>query len=198
MDRMDKLVITAGILVLVISAAGIVYHEQTYEVSEEIKETSYRITWNEYSDEIMENGEVNRNEEWKNAYPIKLDGNAVISNIEITVEWSDDRDFQGLLLPWNWSDTIDMNVEISEMQFSQSASGFKVITMSATDETPRDIIVDDVSDEELGDILRNEAKNHANCKISLSISPKPRFLDNGNEFTLHIAYHYYMPDIQAM
>ncbi len=139
MDRQDKMVIMAGIVILIISLAGIVYHEKTYVASEEVKKVSYRVTWREYSDEIVDNGYVGK-DGWQNNYEIVLGNNAYIYQVEIKVEWSDDLNFHGIILPWNWSDKIDLSASIDELQFSQSASGYEKIELDVTKEKPKDFI----------------------------------------------------------
>ncbi len=197
MDRQDKMVIMAGIVILIISLAGIVYHEKTYVASEEVKKVSYRVSWREYSDEIVDNGYVGK-DGWQNNYEIVLGNNAYIYQVEIKIEWSDDLNFHGIILPWNWSDKIDVSASIDELQFSQSASGYEKIELDVTKEKPKDFIAETQSKEEINEMLKDMAVNHINCSIDLSITTKPIFFDRGNDFTVYIIYHYCIPEIQSM
>ena len=182
MDKHDRMVVLAGIFILIIAVAGIVYHERTYVASEELKEVSYRITWNEDSGYITEKENVDK-DGWQNEYYINLDENASIYSIEVNLEWTDDWDFHGFILPWNWSDKIDMSVDINELQFSQSVSGYNSpIKMNEVKNKPKDKIVEEANKEEIDKIIKNDEKNEVNCKVSLSIEPKPMILDRENEF----------------
>lgn len=197
MDRQDKVVVMAGVVILIISIAGIVYHEKTYVASEEIEKTSYRVTWNEYSDEIVEEGRVDK-EGWQGEYPIEIDGNAVITSIEVRLEWTDNLNFHGIIFPWNWTDKIDVNVDIPEMGFSQSASGYEKIELKTTKDKPEDFIIEVKNETEVKEKVKEKVMNKAKCTVSLSITPKPMFLDRGNDFTMYIEYHYYLPRIEKI
>jgi len=196
MDRQDKIVILAGIVILIISIVGIVYHEETYVASEEVKKVSYTVSWKEYSDEIIDNDYVGK-AGWENEYEINLQENAYIYQVEIKVDWTDNLNFHGIILPWNWSDKIEAYASIEEMQFSQSASGYDGIEIDVAKEKPKDFQADVKSMEELEEILKDMALNKITCNISLSITPKPIFFDRGNDFTLHIIYHYCIPEIKT-
>ena len=196
MDRQDKIVILAGIVILIISIVGIVYHEETYVASEEVKKVSYTVSWKEYSDEIIDNDYVGK-AGWENEYEINLQENAYIYQVEIKVDWTDNLNFHGIILPWNWSDKIEAYASIEEMQFSQSASGYDGIEIDVAKEKPKDFQADVKSMEELEGILKDMALNKITCNISLSITPKPIFFDRGNDFTLHIIYHYCIPEIKT-
>jgi len=195
MDRQDRLVIMAGVVILIISVLGIVYHEKNYATSEEIKETSYMVSWKEYSNEITDSGYVGK-DGWQNSYEIDLQDNAFIYEVETKIEWSDNLNFHGIILPWNWSDKIDMSASIHEMGFSQSASGYGMIELSAEKEKPQDFITKVSSKEEAVNMVKDMALSHINCSITLAITPKPMFFDRGNDFTLHITYHYLVPQIK--
>jgi len=195
MDKQDKTVIMAGVIILIISLIGIIYHEKTYVASEEIGKTSFRVTWDEYFDEIVERGEVGR-DGWQNSYPIEIGGNAVISSIEVRLTWEDNLDFHGFILPWNWTDKMELGVEIPEMQFSQSASGYEGIEIKASGNAPYDFMMEAKNETEVIKKVKEMVMNETTCKISISITPKPIFFDRGNEFTLHISYKYYMPSIE--
>ena len=196
MDKQDKIVILAGIVILIISIIGIVYHEETYVASEEVKKVSYTVSWKEHSDEIIDNDYVGK-AGWQNEYEINLQENAYIYQVEIKLEWTDNLNFHGLILPWNWSDKIEMDASIEEMQFSQSASGYEGIEIDVAKEKPKDFQANVKSMEELQEMLKDMALNKITCNISLSIIPKPIFFDRGNDFTLHIIYHYCIPEIKT-
>lgn len=200
MDRQDKMVVLLGIIIIAVAVVGIAYHEKTYVASEEVEKVSYKVSWEEHSDEIMEEGYVGKAEDWQNTYDITLDDdNACIYKVEIKITWSDDRDFHGLILPWNWSDVIDATVSIDEMQFSQSSSGYGIIEMVATSDRPSDFKVDTADEEKVSEIIKEKGViNSINCNIDLSILAKPLFLDRGNDFTLYITYHYCTPEIVTM
>lgn len=200
MDKQDKMVILLGIIIIAVAVVGIAYHEQTYVASEEVESVSYKVSWRDYSDEIMEEGYVDKTEGWQNTYDITIDDpNACIYKVEVKITWSDDRDFHGIILPWNWSDAIEATVSIDEMQFSQSASGYGAIEMVAQRDRPNDFKVDTADEEEISKIIQDTGViNSINCNMDLSILAKPMFLDRGNDFTLYITYHYCIPEIVAM
>ena len=203
MDKQDKIVIFAGIVILIISIAGILYHEKTYvATSEEIKKTEYVVSWIEYSDEIVDNGFVGR-DGWGASYSLDIDYPSegkeygVITAVDIILEWSDNLDFHGLILPWNWSDLVEMNVKIDELGFSQSAKGYGKIELHVEKGQPQDFTKEAENETQLYEYLAQNALNEVNCKINLSITPKPRFFDRGNDFIMRIVYHYYVPEIKV-
>jgi len=197
MDRNDRIVIMAGIIILIIALIGILYHEKTYEsITPAEEKNSYRIEWTEYSDEIVSSGYVGR-DGWNGNYTIDEGKNAVISNVEFKLEWSDNLNFHGFILPWNWSDKIEMSVSIPEFSFSDTKSGYEGITIEGKGYTPSAKMVKAKNESQALEML--DVKSGAiNCKVSLSIMPKPRIFDKGNDFTLHIIYHYYEPEIKKV
>ncbi|HEC88282.1 MAG TPA: hypothetical protein ENI52_03085 [Thermoplasmata archaeon] len=198
MDRQDKMVIFAGVIILIIAIAGIIYHEKTYVSSEEIEKNSYRVTWEEYSDEIVENDFVG-GDGWENDYIIEMTKeNAWIHSIEVKIQWTDNLDFHGFIFPWNWTDKIDASVDISEMSFSQSSSGYSSIEIIASEELPKDFDVEAKNMEEVNEIIKDMVMSKVTCKINLSITSKPLLIDRGNDFTLSIVYHYSIPNIQPL
>jgi len=196
MDRQDKLVIMAGVVILIISVIGIVYHEKNYVASEKIKEEkSYIVTWRDYSDELTDSGYVGR-DGWQGNYEIKLQDTAHIYEVEIKVDWSDNLDFHGFILPWNWSDRMELSASIDEMGFSDTASGYNGIDIHAEKNKLNDFTSKAGSREDVLKQVEGMVTNDINCSLSLSISPKPMFLDRGNDFTVHIIYHYLKPEIK--
>lgn len=196
MDRNDRIVITAGIIILIIALIGIVYHEKTYVSTPKIEKNSYRIEWEEYSDEISYDGYVDKNG-WKNNYTIDAGENSAICCVEAKVDWKDNLDFHGIIFPWNWTDKMEMDFSIDEFSFSQSENGYGMLSIKATIERPKDLIVKAENKSEAMKMIGNiNSKIH--CTISLNIQPKPRFFDRGNDFTLYITYHYYKPIIKKI
>lgn len=191
------IVAVVGVVILIIALAGILYHEKTYAYPEETEKHTYRIEWNEYSNEITDKGYVDKNG-WKNNYTIDTGEKiASIANIEFKLSWSDDFDFHGFIFPWNFTDKIDMSVSIGELSFSQSGSGYGTISIKATGETPQDMTIEAKNESEVWENIGN-VNNKLNCDVTLNIQPRPRFFDKGNDFTLTIIYHYYKPTISML
>lgn len=198
MDKQDKMVIFAGVMILIIAVAGILYHEKAYVASEKVEKNSYRVTWTEYSDEIVESDFVG-GEGWENDYVIETTKeNAWIHSVEVKISWADNLDFHGLIFPWNWTDKIDATVNINEMSFSRSSSGYGSIEITASEEPPKDFVVEAENMEEVNEIVKDMAKNNLTCEINLSITPKPLLIDRGNDFTISIIYHYSIPTIKSI
>ncbi len=197
MDRNDRIVIMAGIIILIIALIGILYHEKTYEsIAPSEEKNAYRIEWTEYSDEIVSQGYVGR-DGWSGNYTIDEGEDAVISDIEFKIEWKDDLNFHGFILPWNWSDEIEASISVPEFSFSNSKSGYEEISMEAKGDTPEPKLVKAKNESEAFKSISIKS-GAVNCKVSLSITPKPRFFDKGNDFTIHISYHYYKPEIKQV
>jgi len=119
MDRNDKLVALAGIVVLIIALIGVAYHEQTYSPEEKAVESgmhSYRIEWVEKSEHIVDNGYVGR-DGWSGNYTIDVGDNNIIGCAEISIEWTDNLNFHGFIFPWNWSDLIEAKASIDDLDF---------------------------------------------------------------------------------
>ena len=197
MDRQDRIVIMVGLVILIIAIAGIIYHEKTYVVSEEIKKNNYIVSYMDKSDEIIDEGFVGK-DGWSGRYTIETEENAVIYGVDVIVEWSDNLDFHGIIFGWNWSDLIEACVEIPEMGFSQSASGYQKIEIKVEENKPQDKKVEAKSREEVEELLKGEELNKVNCSIDLSITTKPLFFDKGNDFRVKIIYHYCVPTIKAV
>lgn len=199
MDRQDKLIIVLGVIILVIAVIGIVYHEKTYTEKESSAEKlSYKVTWRQFSDEITDGATVTKSEKWENVYDILLNNeNACIYKVDVTINWADNRDFHGIILPWNWTDEITADVSIPEMSFSQSQSGYSTIAMNVLKDQPKDFTVETKNETQVKQMIKDMgyANNEINCGISLSILAKPIIIDNGNDFTVDIMYHYSIPEI---
>lgn len=195
MEKQDKMVIFAGILILIIAIAGIIYHEKTYVVGEEIKEIEYKVTWIDKSNEFSIKDYVGK-EGWQEEYDISLDKNANIYLVEIKLEWKDNFDFHGIIFPWNFTDKMSINVKIDELDFSKSLDGYGKIEMRAEGKKINDMLIKAKNETEVIKMLNNMTKNKATCKINLSIFPKPRFFDKGNDFSLYVVYRYSIPVIE--
>jgi len=196
MDKQDKIVVFAGIIILIISTIGIIHHEKTYVTTEEVKKTSYTVSWIEKSNELTDSGFVTKNEEWGKEYTLEAK-NGVIYEIEIILEWDDNLDFHGLIFPWNWTDLIEANVNIEEFDFSQSQQGYNRIEIKANMEKPNDFKMEAKNESEVWNVIKEKERSQVNCKVNLTIYPKPRFFDRGNDIKLHIIYHYCIPEIKA-
>ncbi|MCD6513085.1 MAG: hypothetical protein J7K61_05745 [Thermoplasmata archaeon] len=195
MDRNDKLVALAGIVVLIIALIGVAYHEQTYSPEEKAVESgmhSYRIEWVEKSEHIVDNGYVGR-DGWSGNYTIDVGDNNIIGCAEISIEWTDNLNFHGFIFPWNWSDLIEAKASIDEFGFSKTASGYSKITMEAEHGVPDDKIVKAKNESEA--LKSVKGVNRIVCNLDLTIKPKPIIFDRGNDFTVTINYHYYEPKI---
>jgi len=191
------MVMIAGVVILIIAVAGIVYHEKTYEkITPEEKKTSYRIEWDEGSDEIALTDYVGR-DGWSKNYTIDEGEDAFISYVEFVLEWQDNLDFHGFILPWNWSDKIEMSVSIPQMSFSSTNDGYKKIRIVAERNVPESKIVKAINKTEAMNMI-DEKTGKINCQVDLSIFPKPRFFDKGNDFELSIIYHYYKPSVEEI
>lgn len=198
MDRQDKMIIALGIVILVIASIGIIYHEQTYVEKESANKISYKVIWKEFSDEITDGGMVSKNEMWENVYDILLNNdNACIYKVDLKINWVDDRNLQGILLGWNWTDEITADVNIPEMSFSQSQSGYSTISMDVLMDRPKDFTLETKNETQVKQTIKDRGydNNEITCSLSLSISTKPIIIDSGNDFTVDILYHYCVPEI---
>jgi hypothetical protein len=200
MDKQDRLVVLVGAIILVIAVIGIVYHEETYvESKEDEEQTSFKVSWKTFSEDLSDTLSVAEGETAVQTYNLAVNNpTACIYRVELELTWEDDWNFRGLILPWNWSDEVSASVSIDELgQFSQSASGYAALEMSASVEQPEDFKVETQDTETLSALIkeRGYARSEVNVDVNLDIDAKPIILDSGNEITVHLTYHYCTPEI---
>lgn len=150
--------------------------------------------WNVYRYDIHARGVVGKYG-WQRGYTIEIEETAIISSICVELRWIDRLDFHGLIFSWNWTDKMHMNVDIPELNFSQSSSGYKEVDIVALREIPNGFVIEAKNEKEVVEKLKEMEMNKIHCNIDLSITPKPRFFDKGNQFTLLIDCCYYIPEI---
>ncbi len=196
MDKRDKMVIFVGILILIIALIGVMYEEKQYtEASEEEEKITYSIEWKDETTSFLEDGTVTKGEATTLTFPINQEG---LMEVEFRLEWIDNL-ARGILIPWNWSDVIEMkidapgSVELSSNPVSGHAS--PLIITAKVGEKPDEMRINATNETELWNILSSYITTNGmgDWSAEISILPKPFIFDRGNDFTLYVDYTYYYP-----
>ncbi|MEA2053875.1 MAG: hypothetical protein U9O96_01980 [Candidatus Thermoplasmatota archaeon] len=201
MDRKDRIVVLVGIVILIIAIIGVLYHEKEYtEAERTVEKYAYNVDWNEKTVDLREEGYVAKGKTTNYTYSIDRSG---LTQIEFKLEWSDNL-ARGFIIPWNWSDTMDMRISApsSSIKFSgpSSASGSSspLVVKAVIGDVPHSMQIDAANETEVYEILNSEhisEEGKGSWTADIDITTKPFLLDRGNDFTLCVTYTYYEPVI---
>jgi hypothetical protein len=196
MDKRDKMVIFVGIFILIIALIGVMYEEKEYtEAREEEKKIKYAVTWEEDTGGFKEAGTAMRGEATTITVPITQEG---LMHVEFTLEWSDTLS-TGILIPWNWSDMLEIAVDApGTSEFSSNPVGgytSPLILTATLGEKPGEMRVNATNETELHSIISSYITTDGvgDWNADITIQPKPFIFDRGNDFTLTVTYTYYTP-----
>ncbi len=201
MDRKDRIVVLVGVVVLVVAVIGVMYHEKEYTAAEQtVEKYAYNVDWDEKTINLHDEGHVAKGEISNYTYSIDHDG---LTQVKFELEWSDDLS-RGFIIPWNWSDTIDMTISApdSAVKFvgsnPVSGSASPLVIEAMLGNTPSSMQINASNETAVREILESEyiSKDGKGSWISyVEITTKPFFFDRGNDFTLYVSYTYYEPII---
>jgi hypothetical protein len=118
------------------------------------------------------------------------------------LDWTDDR-ARGFIIPWNWSDMLEMSVSApGNVQFSGSStvSGTSSpLDVEAPISTmPSSIQVNASNISTVYDMIEEEYMHSTGNGVwtaTVGISTKPFLLDRGNDISILVRYSYFEPII---
>ena len=200
MDRRDRIVVFAGVLILVLALIGVIFTGDETSDAEEIAELQmFNINWQEKTVDIREEGAVMKGNTESLNFSIDKKG---LMHIAFTLEWSDDR-ARGFIIPWNWSDTLMMSVSApSGVQFSGMSSDegtASPLTVEASINTiPSSMQVNASNMASVQEMIEENYMDNTGTGIwntRINIATKPFLLDRGNDFTIVLRYSHFEPVI---
>ncbi|KAA0002305.1 MAG: hypothetical protein FE048_04095 [Thermoplasmata archaeon] len=201
MDKRDKMVVFIGFLILVIAIIGVMYEEKGYtEAGKKEEKITYAVDWEEETTSFQESGTVMKGEETTLTYSIDQEG---LIEVEFRLEWSDNL-ARGFLIPWNWSDIIDMKIDApGSVEFSSNpVSGYKspLVVKAKVGDIPSTMTINATNETEAWNIVSSYITKNGmgDWNAHISIKTKPFFFDRGNDFTLFITYKYYSPTLREI
>jgi len=201
MDKRDKMVVFVGFLILVVALIGVMYEEKGYtEAAKEEKKIMYAVEWEEGMNGFQEEGTVTKSEATTLTYEINQEG---LTEVEFRLEWNDNL-ATGIIIPWNWSDLIEMKVSgPGGVVFSSNpASGYKspLVIKAEIGEVPSSMTINATNETEVWNIINPyiTTKGMGTWNAEISIKPKPFFFDRGNDFTIYVTYKYYTPEVRKI
>ncbi|MGC9554287.1 MAG: hypothetical protein ACP5EK_03160 [Thermoplasmatota archaeon] len=203
MDRRDRIVVFAGIVILVIALAGVLLQgEESTEAEKTVEMRTFNVNWNEKTGSYREEGYVAKGGTETFNFSINKEG---LTGVTFTLEWSDDWS-RGFIIPWNWSDTLELSVSApSGVQFSGSSTvsgtGSPLEVEAAMGTTPNSMQVNASNMTAVQEMVKEKYMSSTGSGVwqaSVGISTKPFLLDRGNDFTIHVSYSYFEPAISEV
>jgi len=199
MDRKDRIVVLVGVVILVVALIGVMYHEKEYTGAEQtVEKYAYNVEWEEKTITLRDEGHVAKGEVSNYSYSIDHDG---LTCVKFELEWNDDL-AHGFIIPWNWSDTLDMKVSApGNVKFSGSSSATgsssPLVVEATIGSVPSSMQIDASNETEVYKIIDKyiTKDGKGSWGVNVGIQTKPFFFDRGNDFTIHISYTYYEPVI---
>jgi len=195
----DKIVISVGIIILLVSAVGIFTWKDTGERKAippiTPTEKTYKITWAEEDITLPTKSEfTSKNEPTTLTIPLDRD---LITSVEFRLTWKDDKAFLGMF----GKDALTLKVTSpsgEEKEDSQKAKeGNITLTFSGLNSKPSisEVKADTLSDaeNEIQKYITSEGKGDWKVEISVNVGELLKFRDKGNDWELQVTYHYYEP-----
>ena len=195
----DKIIISVGIIILLVSAVGIFTWKDTGERKAippiTPTEKTYKITWAEEDITLPTKSEfTSKNEPTTLTIPLDRD---LITSVEFRLTWEDDKAFLGMF----GKDTLTLKVTSpsgEEKEDSQKAKeGNITLTFSGLNSKPSisEVKADTLSDaeNEIQKYITSEGKGDWKVEISVNVGELLKFRDKGNDWELQVTYHYYEP-----
>lgn len=200
MDRRDRIVVFAGVLILVIALIGVVFQgKETSDAEETTEMRTFNINWQEKTVDIHEEGTVMKGGTETLNFSINKNG---LMHVAVTLEWSDDW-ARGFIIPWNWSDTLEMGVSApSGVQFSESSivegTSSPLAVEASLNTIPSSMQVNASNITAVRDMVEENYMDSTGTGVwsaRVGIATKPFLLDRGNDFNIVLRYSYFEPVI---
>ena len=203
MDKRDKIVVAAGVIIVIIALIGVIYHEEDVSSAETMeKQYAFNVNWDKKTVPLPGEGQVSTGDTSRENFSIFQRG---LSTVTVTLDWSDDW-ASGFIIPWNWSDMLSLQVSApSGVSFSgsSSASGYSgsLAVMAAIGDQPDSVQLNasnmNVAEEIVEDRYMSSTGT-GDWTATVGIDTKPFLLDRGNDYTITLEYTYYEYSIKKV
>ena len=206
LKKNDKIIVIAGVIVLIISGIGIaLYASPSGEVGVgEINpptKTFYYI-WNENSRETTLGGGnlfVSKKTPFEDTFNISVDEGCVLATVSLHLTWTDDVTYG--IIKKRGLDTMDAKVSYNGKELDASSKGEGDYWFNFTiNNKPEDRSIEAKNESEAEQSIKESVydKNSASFKVTVNIQTGERIWrllkymkDKGNSFDLSASYTYY-------
>jgi hypothetical protein len=207
LNKNDKIILIAGILILIIAAVGVAVYTSpdtdditAGDTKPEYKNYSYNWKANSGEKTIEESMYVDKNSEYSDSFTITTPSGSILTNVDVIVNWEDDNTYGLLRRKGEDVLTIEINQRGSAPKTESSeGGGYMNFTFKVNDLPTSDLVfAEDKQDakEIIEGMFPDE--NFASFDITASIDTGERLLrflqfirDQGNDFELKLKYTYY-------
>lgn len=203
MDKRDKIVVAAGVVIVIIALIGVVYQEGDVSSAETMeKQYAFNVNWDKKTVTLPGEGHVSTGGTSTENFSISHRG---LGTVTVTLDWSDDR-ATGFIIPWNWSDMLSLQVSApSGVSFSgsSSASGYSgpQTVMATIGDKPESVQLNASNMSAAEEIVEDRymsSTGTGDWTATVGIETKPFLLDRGNEYTVTLEYTYYEYSIKKV
>lgn len=203
MDKRDKIVVAAGVVIVIIALIGVVYQEEDVSSAETMeKQYAFNVNWDKKTVTLPGEGQVSTGGTSTENFSISHRG---LGTVTVTLDWSDDW-ATGFIIPWNWSDMLSLQVSApSGVSFSgsSSASGYSgpQTVMATIGDKPESVQLNASNmsaAEEMVEDRYMSSTGTGDWTATVGIDTKPFLLDRGNEYTVTLEYTYYEYSIKKV
>lgn len=203
MDRRDKIVVAAGVVIVAIALIGVVYQEQEVSSAEKPEpQYAFNVNWDKKTATLPGEGHVDKGATSQENFTISERG---LGTVTTTLDWTDDW-ATGFIIPWNWSDMLSLRVSApSGVSFADSseASGFSgPVTVTANiGDKPKSMQLNASNRSEAERIVKEDylsSTGTGDWTATVGIDTKPFLLDRGNDYTVTFEYTYYEYSIEKV
>ena len=203
MDKRDKIVVAAGVVIVIIALIGVVYQEEDVSSAETMeKQYAFNVNWDKKTVTLPGEGQVSTGGTSMENFSISRRG---LGTVTVTLDWSDDR-ATGFIIPWNWSDMLSLQVSApSGVSFSgsSSASGYSgpQTVMATIGDKPESVQLNASNMSAAEEIVEDRymsSTGTGDWTATVGIETKPFLLDRGNEYTVTLEYTYYEYSIKKV
>lgn len=201
----DRLIIIAGVIILVVAAIAIfVYYVPTEETMEELpgaESGSVYVTWIKETGQTVIDGKAEKT--YNEPFTVMAPPGSVLTNVDFRLTWEDDK-VTGLIIK-RFKDTLkaEISLEGGEALTDTSTGGCKNKSLSfAVYDMPSVDVIDANDTYEAEDILNNMTYGQDTATFDVKVTvktgeklrrPLKYFMDKGNGFNFEVVYEYYYP-----
>lgn len=203
MDKRDKIVVAAGVIIVIIALIGVAYQEEDVSSAETPeKEYAFNVNWDKKTVTLPDEGHVDTGGTSSENFSVSDRG---LGTVSITLDWTDDW-ATGFIIPWNWSDMLSLRVSApSGVSFSGSseASGYGgPLTVTAEIGTKPESVQLNASNMSEAETMVEDrymsSTGTGDWTATVGIDTKPFLLDRGNDYDITLEYTYYEYSIEKV
>ncbi len=203
MDRRDKIVVAAGVIIVIIALIGVVYQEQDVSSAEKPEpQYAFNVNWDKKTATLPGEGHVDKGATSQQNFSVSEHG---LDTVTVTLKWTDDW-ATGFIIPWNWSDMLSLRVSAPSgvsLSGGGKASGYSspvTVTADIADR-PQSMQLNASNRSEAERIVKEDylsSTGTGDWTATVGIDTKPFLLDRGNDYTVTFEYTYYKYSIEKV